>query len=82
MATYVAKKKGFFDGSLLQPGEEFEADDFSGAWAVPVDQYVPEAPEDPAVLAEKAREGLQGKKTKKKKVSKKKTKKKVSKKKA
>jgi len=72
---YVAKQKGFWDGSLLQVGDTFEATNFDGKWAVPVKSYKPEPEETQQVLAEKAREGLQGpkgKKTSKKKVKKKK----------
>ena len=78
---FKAVKKGFFDETIVNPGEEFEApDDFSASWAVKADEYAPEPEESDEVKAERAREGLQGSKKKKKKAGKKKVSKKVSKK--
>jgi hypothetical protein len=78
---FKAIKKGYFDDSIVNPGESFEApDDFSASWAVKAEAYKPEPEESDEVKIERAREGLQGSKKKKKKAGKKKVSKKVSKK--
>lgn len=78
---FKAVKKGYFDDSVIHPGESFDApEDFSASWAVKAEEYKSEPEESDEVRIERAREGLQGSKKKKKKASKKKVSKKVSKK--
>lgn len=73
---FIAKKKAFYNDSILLPGDSFEADpDFVSAWAVKAEVYKPEEEVSPEKLQEEAVEGLQGKK----KPAKKKAKKKASK---
>lgn len=35
---YRAKEKGFRNGSVVEEGATFEADDFKGSWAEPVEE--------------------------------------------
>lgn len=74
---FKAVRKGFFEDSIVLPGQSFEADDdFKASWAVKEDEYTPEPEESDEDKIERAREGLQGSKKKKKKASKKKVSKK------
>ena len=59
---YVAVKRGFRHGRLIEAKETFEADDFKGSWAVPTADYKPEKPKPDEVLLEEAKEALQGRK--------------------
>lgn len=78
---FVAIKKGYYDDSIVEVGQTFEAPgDFSANWAVKAEDFTPKPEEDDEVKIAKAREGLQGSKKKKKKAAKKKVSKKVAKK--
>lgn len=69
---FIATAKGYFNDSIVNVGEEFEADaNFSAKWAVKAKDHEPEKPATDKKLAEDAKEGLQGKKTAKKKAKKK-----------
>jgi hypothetical protein len=59
-----ATQKGFYGDRIIQIGEQFEAEDFKGKWAVPAQEFKPEVIKTPDVLADEAIEGLQGKKKK------------------
>lgn len=68
---FTATQRGFYDDSIVEAGETFEAPDhLKCSWAVPAKEYVAEKPETEADKVEKAKEALQGKKKKKKKKSK------------
>lgn len=71
---FIAKKKAFYNDSILLPGDSFEADDdFVSMWAVKAEAYKTEKEVSPEKLAKDAEEGLHGKKRPAKKKSKKKT---------
>ena len=77
---FKATKKAYFNDSMINAGDEFEADDdFKASWAVKAEEFAEEDKPDDEQLAKEAREGLQGSKEPKKK-TKKKSKKKVAKK--
>lgn len=69
---FIATAKGYFNDSIVNVGQEFEAgDSFSAKWAVKAKDHKPEKAPSDKKLAADAKEGLQGKKTAKKKAKKK-----------
>ena len=63
---WIAKERGFFGNRIVEPGEKFDADEFKGKWAVKAREYKAEAEKPEEKLVEEAKEGLQGKRKKKK----------------